>query len=70
MNNDSEGFRALHKTLDDATETLAAIISITRSGETPPDSLMEAADKTVDQMMEWCKTPGNLSRMSAKGRYC
>ena len=45
--------RALHKTLDDATEVLAAFISVAKSGEAPPVSLMEAADKTVDELAEW-----------------
>ena len=47
------GFHDLHKTLDDATEVIAAFISVARSGEAPPDSLMEAADKTVEDLAEW-----------------
>ena len=50
---DLAGLSALHKTLDDATEALAAFISVAKSGETPPDSLMEAADKTVEDLAEW-----------------
>ena len=51
--NDLAGLSALHKTLDDATEALAAFISITKSGEAPPASLIEVADKTVDELAEW-----------------
>ena len=47
------GFHDLHKTLDDATEVIAAFISVTRSDEKAPESLMEAADKTVDELVEW-----------------
>ena len=50
---DLAGLSALHKTLDDATEALAAFISITRSGERAPQSLIEAADKTVEGLAEW-----------------
>jgi len=50
---DLAGLRDLHKTLDDATEALAAFISVARSGEVAPDSLMEAADKTVDELAQW-----------------
>ena len=50
---DYPGLRGLHKTLDDATEALAAFISAARSGEAPPGSLMEAADKAVDELAEW-----------------
>ena len=50
---DLEGLRDLRKTLDDATEAIAAFISVAKSGETPPDSLMEAADKTVEGLAEW-----------------
>ena len=50
---DLASLSVLHKTLDDAAETLAAFISVARSGETPPDSLMEAADKTVERLAEW-----------------
>ena len=47
------GLHDLHKTLDDATEVIAAFISVTRSDEKAPDSLMEAADKTVNELAEW-----------------
>ena len=47
------GLRGLHKTLDDATDVQAAFISVSRSGEAPPDSLMEAAAKAVDELAEW-----------------
>ena len=47
------GLHNLHKTLDDATEVLAAFISVTRSNEKAPDSLMEAADKAVNELAEW-----------------
>ena len=47
------GLHNLHKTLDDATEVIAAFISVTRSDETAPDSLMEAADKAVNELAEW-----------------
>ena len=32
---------------------MAIFISAARRGETPPDSLMEAADRTVDELAEW-----------------
>ena len=47
------GVRSVHKTLDDATEALAAIICVARSDEAPPDPLMKATDKVVDEMTEW-----------------
>ena len=47
------GLHNLHKTLDDATEVIAAFISVARSDEKAPDSLMEAAHKTVDDLAEW-----------------
>ena len=47
------GLHPLYKTLDDATEVIAAFISVTRSDEKAPDSLMEAADKTADALAEW-----------------
>ena len=50
---DMAGLSASHKTLNDATEALATFISITRSYETPPESLIEAANKTVDDLAEW-----------------
>ena len=50
---DLANLNSLHKTLDDATEALAAFISIAKSRETPSDSLMEGADKAVDKLGEW-----------------
>ena len=47
------GVRSVHKTLDDTTEALAAIICVARSDEAPPDPLMKAADKAVDELAEW-----------------
>ncbi len=44
------GFHDLYKTLDDATEVIAAFISVTRSDEKAPESLMEAADRTVGEL--------------------
>ena len=50
---DLAGLSALHKTLDDATEALAAFISVAKSGEKAPQSLLEAGDKTVESLAEW-----------------
>ena len=47
------GLRDLHKTIDDATEVVAAFISTARSKETPHPSLMEAAEKVVGDLAEW-----------------
>ena len=61
------GLRGLHKTLDDATEALAAFVSAAKSGEAPNDSLIEAADKAVDELAEWRETLRNLNALDAGG---
>ena len=46
----------LQKTIANATEILAAFISLGRSDELPIVSLMEAAEKTLPDLHEWRKT--------------
>jgi len=43
----------LHKTLEDASQVIAAFISMGRSGETPIDSLLTAADHALDDLVKW-----------------
>ena len=43
----------LHKTLIDASEIMAACIGVLRGSETPPDNLIEAASRSVDDLAEW-----------------
>ena len=54
------GLHNLHKTLDAATEFIATFISVTRSDEKAPESLIEAADKAVIDLAGWRATMKQL----------
>ena len=47
------GLSELHQSLADASEVIAAFISTEKGGEKPPDSLMEAAEKTLSDLTKW-----------------
>ena len=49
----TEGLTELHKTLTDAAEVIAAFIGAANSGEIPVDSLIEAADHTLADLVKW-----------------
>jgi hypothetical protein len=53
LNDEIPNLRELHKTLADASEVMAAFVSVARSGEGPIGSLVAAADKSVDELAEW-----------------
>ncbi len=53
LNDDIPNLRELHKTLADVSEVMAAFVSIARSGEEPIESLVAAANKSVDELAEW-----------------
>lgn len=53
LSDEIPNLRELHKTLVDASEVMAAFVSTARSNEHPIDSLVEAADKSVDELAEW-----------------
>ena len=48
-----EGLDDLHRTLDDGTEMLAALISLAVSQEAPPVRLLEAAGAAIDRLAAW-----------------
>ena len=52
MSEDLTGLAELHKTLEDASQVIAAFISIGRSGEAPIDSLLTAADQALVDLTE------------------
>lgn len=43
----------LYKTLDDSTEVLGALISLTSTGENVPKNLMRDAEKTLQSLASW-----------------
>jgi hypothetical protein len=47
------GLSDIHTTLADAAEMNAAFIGATNSEEIPVGSLMEAADKTLTDLVKW-----------------
>ena len=50
---DLSGLSDVHKTLSDATEVIAAFIGAANSEEIPVGSSMEAADKTLADLVRW-----------------
>ena len=46
----------LKRTLSDASEIIAAFISVTKGNEQPPESMLEAADSTLKDLVTWCNT--------------
>jgi hypothetical protein len=50
---DLSGLSDVHKTLSDAAEVIAAFIGAANSEEIPVGSLMEAADKTLANLVRW-----------------
>jgi hypothetical protein len=50
---DLSGLTGLHKTIGDASEVIAAFIGAGHSGEVPVDSLMQAAEQTLSDLMKW-----------------
>jgi hypothetical protein len=47
------GLPDLYKTLDDATEELGTFLSLARGGEAPLESLTQATEKTVQDLVAW-----------------
>jgi hypothetical protein len=47
---DRAGLRDLHRTIDHATEALAAFISAAASGELPADALVRMAHQVCDNL--------------------
>ena len=50
---DFSGLSEIHKTLSDAAEVIAAFIGAANSDEIPVDSLLEAADQTLADLVKW-----------------
>ena len=50
---DLAGLRDLHKTIDDATEVLAAFLSAAASAELSSEALINAAHKICGDLAEW-----------------
>ncbi len=50
---DFSGLSNIHKTLADAAEVIAAFIGAANSEEIPIGSLIEAADKTLADLVKW-----------------
>lgn len=48
-----EGLKDLHRTIDQATELLAAFVSLARSNELPPANIVELADQVTQDLAEW-----------------
>ena len=53
---DINNIEALQKTLGEASEIIAAFISVTNSNEQPLDSLMQAAEKSLNELVVWQNT--------------
>ena len=53
---DLAGLRDLHKTIDDATEVLAAFLSAAASAQLPSEALVDAAHETCGDLTEWRET--------------
>ena len=49
------GMGDLHRALDDAMEFLAAYLSYARGKEVPPKCLIDATDKAIDRVAQWCE---------------
>ena len=53
MQSDTPNLEDLHRTLADASEIMAAFLSMPRSDEKPLHSVVEAADQNVQELAEW-----------------
>jgi hypothetical protein len=60
-------FTDIHKTLTDATEILAAFISVGRSDEVPPESLLQAAEQAMPNLANWRRSFRELLDMAERG---
>ena len=50
---DLSGLKELHTTKGDASEAIAAFIEAGHSGEVPIDTLMQAAEKSLQNLTKW-----------------
>jgi hypothetical protein len=64
---DLAGLRDLHKTIDAATEVLAAFLSAAASAELPSEALVDAAHKTCGDLAEWRETLKGLVQRDEGG---
>lgn len=64
---DLAGLRDLHKTIDDATEVLAAFLSAAASAALPSEALVDAAHKTCGDLAEWRETLKEITRRDEYG---
>jgi hypothetical protein len=64
---DLAGLRDLHKTIDDATEVLAAFLSAAASAEIPNEALIDAAHLIVGDLVEWRETLKEIAERDEGG---
>lgn len=62
---DESGMGDLHRALDDAMEFLAAYLSYARGNEVPPECLIDATDKAIDRVAQWCQATRSAVMLEA-----
>ena len=57
---DINNLKDLKRTLRNASEVIAAFISVTKSEEQPLESMLEAADLALKDLVAWRNTIGGI----------
>lgn len=59
------GLRDIYRVFDDASEVMAAFLSAAASAELPTEGVIDAAHKTLGDLVEWRETLRELTRPDA-----